>query len=77
MTENETDPMVTVPVLGSFTYREWHEFVNGVYSGARWGVTAGNDHQHEYWRGGYLLGTLCRYTALAIAYERLTASSTE
>lgn len=74
--DKETDVMVTLPVIGQLTYREWHEWINGFYSGARWGITVGNDHQHEYWRCGYLLGTLCRYTLTTLIYTHLRKEDT-
>jgi hypothetical protein len=58
--------MIVLPVVGHLTYREWHSFVDGLYSGARWGhKERGIQCQRHYWRGGYLLGTLSRYLLVA------------
>jgi hypothetical protein len=73
---SESDSMVDLPVMGNLTYREWHGFLNGFYSGARWGS---RQHEYEkekhYWRGGYLLGTAIRYTLLIAVYLYLTNDS--
>lgn len=55
----ETDTMVSLPLIGDLTFREWHHFVTGVTDGYR---TAEEVHrppqQSAYWDGGYLLGSL-------------------
>jgi hypothetical protein len=54
---SEQDTMVTLPIAGELTYREWHGFVDGFYVGY---VDGERDHDYEreqhYWRIGYLLG---------------------
>lgn len=60
--ESEQDTMITLPILGHFTYREWHALANGFFVG----VTAYKDKDHEYtkekhyWRGGFLLGQILK-----------------
>jgi len=64
--------MIVLPIAGHLTYREWHSFVDGIYSGARWGHdTTGYQYQLQYWRGGYLLGTLLRYMLVATIVKRI------
>jgi hypothetical protein len=52
----EHDTMLTLPLLGSLTYREWHALIDGLYCGFV------DVHAHEYtqeqhyWRVGWLLG---------------------
>jgi hypothetical protein len=54
--QKETDTMVSLPIIGSLTYREWHGLIDGVYAGVQ------NLYQHDYqqekhyWRVGWLLG---------------------
>jgi len=69
---SEDATLTNLPLLRDLTYREWHGFVDGLYTGARWG-----SRQHEYsqekhyWRSGYLLGTVGRYTVLYLLYRTL------
>jgi hypothetical protein len=67
---DEQDTMAHLPLLRDLTYREWHAFVNGLYCGA---VEGGRKHEYDrekhYWRAGYLLGTLGRYTGLLVAFK--------
>jgi hypothetical protein len=55
---HEADTIVTLPLFGDITFREWHAFVNGFYVG----FTAYKNRDHEYtrekhwWRGGFLVG---------------------
>lgn len=60
MGKSESDTMVSAPVLGQLTYREWHGFVDGVYCG--YVEEQENEYEQEkhYWRTGYLLGTAVR-----------------
>jgi hypothetical protein len=59
--------MIDVPFLRDLTYREWHGFVDGLYSGARWGDRPHSYEQEKhYWRSGYLTGTALRYLLVAI-----------
>ncbi|AGM11990.1 hypothetical protein DNAM5_132 [Haloarcula californiae tailed virus 1] len=68
---DEQDTMVTLPVLGSLTYREWHAFINGLYRGI---TEAGREHDYEkekhYWRMGYLVGAGARYGTLLWVIHR-------
>lgn len=63
--KTEKDSMISLPVLGNLTYREWHAFINGLYKGA---VEGGRKHEYDkekhYWRAGYLLSAGGRYAAL-------------
>jgi hypothetical protein len=49
--------MITLPVLGNLTYREWHGFVDGFYVGVVDG-DKGHDYEQEqhYWRIGFVAG---------------------
>jgi hypothetical protein len=55
-TDSERDTMITLPLLGALTYREWHAVIDGLYCGYV------DVHAHEYttekhyWRVGWLLG---------------------
>jgi len=57
MTE-ESDTMVTLPLLGDLTYHEWHAVVDGLYCGA----VERREHEYlqekHYWRVGYLVGAV-------------------
>jgi len=54
---SEKDTMITLPVLGNLTYREWHGFVDGFYVGVVDG-DKGHDYEQEqhYWRIGFVAG---------------------
>jgi hypothetical protein len=70
---SEDDTMANLPLLKDLTFREWHGFIDGVYSGARWGS---RQHEYEqekhYWRSGYLAGTVLRYTFVLYLYKKLS-----
>jgi len=72
---SESDSMLDtdLPALGKLTYREWHGFVDGFYSGFVWGHRQ-SDYEKEkhYWRMGYVFGTAIRYVALAVAYKEFS-----
>ena len=73
----ETETMVTLPVLGNVTYREWHQFIDGYYVGARWGTEQPQrDTQRQYWRTGYLIGTWCRYLFVVWLCRQLYSNTT-
>jgi len=58
------------------TFREWHGFLNGFYAGARWGSRQHSySRERHYWRGGYLLGTGCRYALLFVAFKYFTENN--
>lgn len=60
-----------LPVLGHLTFREWHGFVDGFYSGFVWGHRQSDyDEEKHYWRGGYICGTMVRYGGVALAYKK-------
>jgi len=67
----ETDTMTSgFPVLGDLTYREWHSFVEGFYSGFVWGHRQSEyEKEKHYWRTGYVIGTMIRYGFLVAAYR--------
>jgi hypothetical protein len=54
----EDDVMLSAPLLGDLTYREWHAVVDGFYSGYRGIDVDGEEYQKEkhYWRVGWLVG---------------------
>lgn len=55
---SEQDTMVSLPIMGNLTYREWHGIVDGFYVGA---IDGEREHDYEqekhYWRFGYLAGS--------------------
>jgi len=53
----ETDTMVSLPVMGDLTFREWHHFINGVSDGYRDDENRPSK-QTAYWDMGYLLGSI-------------------
>jgi len=65
----EQDTLLSLPLLGALTYREWHGLIDGLYCGARWGSRQ-HDYTREqhYWRIGYLLATLTRYLTVLGLY---------
>jgi len=66
-----TGRMVHLPAFGELTYREWHGFVDGFYSGFVWGHRQSDyDKENHYWRAGYVCGTLTRYGGLVFAYKK-------
>lgn len=71
---SEQSEMVTLPIFGELTFREWHGFVDGYYVGAQWGD---RDHKYtqerKYWRTGYLLGTMSRYLLLLYVYKLISS----
>jgi hypothetical protein len=61
MTEtDETETMVSLPLIGNLTFREWHHFVGGVYTGYRNENRPVPETQAAYWQGGWLLGHTIR-----------------
>lgn len=52
----ETDTMVSLPILGSWTYREWHAVVDGFYCGTIDSHETEYTQEKHYWRIGWLLG---------------------
>lgn len=70
---SEQATMVTLPVFGELTFREWHGFVDGYYVGARWGERPHEyTQERKYWRTGYLLGTVSRYLMLLYLYKLIS-----
>lgn len=55
---NESDTMITLPIAGELTFREWHAMVDGFYCGVH--ATENTDYTREkhYWRCGWLLGDI-------------------
>ena len=55
----EDDVMLSAPLLGDLTYREWHAVVDGFYCGVR-DRDAPDEEEYDvekhYWRIGWLLG---------------------
>jgi len=53
--------MLSLPVAGSLTYREWHAFVEGVFCGVV-DRRDPDDYSQElhYWRVGFLVGRRLR-----------------
>jgi len=55
---SETDTMVTLPIMGKLTYREWHGIVDGLYCGVRGIDESEYTQEKHYWRIGWLIGDL-------------------
>jgi hypothetical protein len=57
MMVEEQDEMVTLPIAGKLTYREWHAIIDGFYVGY---VGGERDHDYtqekHYWRAGFIAG---------------------
>lgn len=53
----ETDTMVTLPIAGDLTFREWHHFINGVSDGYRDDENR-PEEQVAYWDAGFIVGNL-------------------
>jgi len=56
----EDDVMLSAPLLGDLTYREWHGFIDGLYCGVRDLEHDGEKYRKEkhYWRIGWLVGAV-------------------
>jgi len=55
---NESDTMVTLPIAGELTYREWHAIIDGLYCGVRGIDESEYCQEKHYWRAGWLIGDL-------------------
>lgn len=53
---DESETMVTLPVAGDLTFREWHAVVDGVYCGYRGLDDSEYEQEKHYWRVGWLIG---------------------
>jgi hypothetical protein len=75
--KSEKDTMITLPVLGNLTYREWHGFVDGFYVGVVDGNKE-NDYTKEQhsWRGRYFVSIAMRWAVLISVYYKLTNDTT-
>lgn len=68
MANEEDVNIISAPILGNLNAREWHGFVDGFYSGFVWGHRQSDyDKEKHYWRAGYIIATLFRYNAIAVA----------
>jgi hypothetical protein len=54
--KSESDTMISLPILGKLTYREWHAVVDGLYCGEEEIKVSEYDQEKHYWRVGYLIG---------------------
>lgn len=54
----ETDTMITLPILGELTYREWHGIVDGLYCGVQDIEKSEYSQEKHYWRIGWLIGDI-------------------
>ena len=52
----ETDTMVTLPIAGALTYREWHGLVDGFYCGITDSENSEYTTEKHYWRIGWVAG---------------------
>jgi hypothetical protein len=65
---SENGELISLPLLGSLTYREWHGVIDRLYVGSRWGSRHHSyDTEQHYWQAGYLFGTVLRYTIVIAA----------
>lgn len=55
---SEKATAVTLPVLGSLTYREIHAVEDGLYCGYVGRTDSDYEKESHYWRTGYLVGNL-------------------
>jgi len=55
---SENDTMITLPIAGGLTYREWHGIVDGVYCGVQDIDESEYTQEKHYWRIGWLIGDL-------------------
>jgi len=55
---SERDTMVTLPIIGNLTYREWHGIVDGLYCGVRDIHESKYTQEKHYWRAGWLIGDI-------------------
>jgi len=55
---DESDAMLTLPVAGTLTYREWHAVVDGLCCGVRDIDESEYTQERHYWRTGWLVGDL-------------------
>jgi hypothetical protein len=54
---SEQDTMLSLPIMGNLTYREWHGFIDGFYVGLVDGEKAHDyDREKHYWRMGFVAG---------------------
>jgi hypothetical protein len=53
---SEQDTMITLPVAGEFTFREWHAIIDGLYCGVQNETTSEYTQEKHYWRVGWLIG---------------------
>lgn len=53
---DESDTMVSLPVAGDLTFREWHALVDGVYCGYRGIDESEYSQEKHYWRAAWLVG---------------------
>jgi len=52
----ETDTMITLPIAGNLTYREWHAIIDGLYCGVQDIHESEYNQEKHYWRIGWLIG---------------------
>jgi len=55
---SERDMMVTLPIMGDLTYREWHAIIDGLYCGVRDIDKSECTQEKHYWRAGWLIGDI-------------------
>jgi hypothetical protein len=53
---SESDTMVSAPILGNLSYREWHAIIDGLYCGVNDIHTTEYSQEKHYWRTGWLVG---------------------
>jgi len=54
----ESDTMITLPVMGKLTYREWHAVIDGLYCSVQDIDESEYTQDKHYWGAGWLIGDL-------------------
>jgi len=50
--------MVTLPIMGNLTYREWYAIIDGLYYAVRSIDESEYIQEKHYWRAGWLIGDI-------------------
>lgn len=56
MNTKESDTLISAPLLGELTYREWHAVIDGFYCGVVGAEVNEYGKEKHYWRMGWLVG---------------------
>jgi len=53
---SEKETMLSLPIMGDLTFREWHAVVDGLYCGYNDIHETEYTQEKHYWRTGWLIG---------------------